>query len=66
MSGIFLGTVAMAGYRPGSGIADVGHMRLYSNMIKLIIFHKDRKYCGRSHVIADIITDHHISPNSLM
>ena len=41
-------------------------MRLYSNMIKLIKFHCDRKYCGRSQAIAGVITDHHSSQNSLM
>ena len=41
-------------------------MRLYGIMIKLVTFHYDRMYCGRSHLIAGVITDHLISHNSLM
>ena len=45
---------------------EVGHMRLYSIMIKPIAFHNDRKYCSRSQAIAGVVIDHHISKNSLM
>jgi hypothetical protein len=41
-------------------------MGLYSIMIKLITFHSDRKYCGRSQAIAGVIIDRHIFQNSLM
>ena len=41
-------------------------MRLNSNMIKLITFYNDRNDCGKSQAIVAVITDHHISQNSLM
>ena len=41
-------------------------MRLNGNMIKLITLYNDCRDCGRSQVIVAVITDHHISQNSLM
>ena len=41
-------------------------MRLYDSMIELITLRNECTNCGRLPVITAVITDHHISQNSLM